>query len=54
VYFLSQLADETVEEMGLAPVSDIAELARLASRHESCLVLDDSQHAVATVAGEKP
>jgi hypothetical protein len=52
VYLLSQLEAETVEEMGLAPVADLEELTRLARRHESCIVLDDSQHAVATVAGE--
>lgn len=52
VYFLSQLADETVEELGLAPVSDLEELERLAGHHESCIVLDNSQHAVATVADE--
>jgi nickel-dependent lactate racemase len=52
VYFLSQLAAETVEEMGLAPVADLDELARLAGRHESYIVLDDSQYVVATVAGE--
>ena len=52
VYFLSQLDADTVEEMGLAPVADVDELVRLASRHESCIVLDDAQHAVATVDGE--
>ena len=41
-----------MEDMGLAPIADIDELARLAGRHESCIVLDDSQHVVATVAGE--
>jgi nickel-dependent lactate racemase len=52
VYFLSQLDAETVEDMGIAPVANLEELARLASRHESCIVLADSQHAVATVSGE--
>jgi hypothetical protein len=52
VYFLSQLDDELVEEMGLAPVSSLDQLARLARQHPSCIVLDDSQYAVATVAGE--
>jgi hypothetical protein len=52
VYFLSQLSTETIEDMGLAPVADIAELMRLAGRHESVVVLPDSQHAVATVIGE--
>jgi nickel-dependent lactate racemase len=49
VYFLSQLDEETVEDMGLAPIASTAELARLAGRHESCAVVEDSQHAVVTV-----
>jgi lactate racemase-like protein len=52
VYFLSQLEEELVEEMGLAPITDFDQLARLASHHESCLVLDDAQYAVATVTDE--
>ena len=38
--------------MGLAPIADFDQLARLAGHHESCLVLDDSQYAVATVADD--
>ena len=49
VYFLSQLDAETVEEMGMAPVADVKELARLASRHEDYIVLEDAQHALAIV-----
>jgi hypothetical protein len=52
VYFLSQLDAETVEDMGLAPMTDVAELTRLASRHDSVIVLPDSQHAVAMVEDE--
>jgi nickel-dependent lactate racemase len=52
VYFLSQLNSETVEDLGLAPVADIDELVRLAGRHESCVVINDAQNAVVTVAGE--
>jgi nickel-dependent lactate racemase len=52
VYFLSQLPEDVVEEMGLAPITDFDQLARLARHHESCLVLDDSQYAVATVADD--
>jgi nickel-dependent lactate racemase len=52
VYFLSQLDAETVEDLGMAPMADVGELFRLASRHDSVLVVPDSQHAVATVAGE--
>jgi nickel-dependent lactate racemase len=47
VYLLSQLAAETVEDMGLAPVADIGEIARLAGRHDSFALIEDSQHAVA-------
>jgi nickel-dependent lactate racemase len=53
VYFLSQLDAETVEDMGLAPMADIAELSRLASHHDTVIVLPDSQHAIATVEGEE-
>jgi nickel-dependent lactate racemase len=52
VYLLSQLPPETVEDMGLAPVSDIAELARLAGRHESFILIEDSQYTVVTVDTE--
>ncbi len=52
VYFLSQLDSETVEDLGFAPVGDVSELARLASRHGSCAVIEDSQHAMITVEGE--
>jgi nickel-dependent lactate racemase len=52
VYFLSQLDAETVEDLGLAPVADVQELARLASRHESVAVIEDAQHAIPTVDGE--
>jgi nickel-dependent lactate racemase len=52
VYFLSQLEDETVEEMGMAPVADVEELSRLARRHESYIVLENAQHAFVTVYGD--
>jgi hypothetical protein len=51
VYFLSQLDDETVEDLGVAPIASTAEVARLAGRHESCAVVEHSQHAVVTVDG---
>ena len=53
VYFLSQLDAETVEDLGLAPVADVHELARLASRHESVTVIENAQHAIPTVHGEE-
>ena len=52
VYFLSQLEPETVEDLGLAPVESVDELVRLAERHESVAVVEDSQYAVVTVADE--
>jgi nickel-dependent lactate racemase len=52
VYFLSQLDAETVEDLGLAPVESVDELVRLAGRHESFAVVEDSQNAVVTVAAE--
>jgi len=49
VYFLSRLDSEIVEDLGFAPVDSVDDLARLAGRHESCVVIDDSQHAVIAV-----
>lgn len=51
VYLLGGLEAEAVEELGIAPVGDLAELARLASRHESCILLEDSHQLVATADG---
>jgi nickel-dependent lactate racemase len=50
VYFLSQLDEETVEDLGLAPVASIDEIVRLAERQESFIVVEDSQNAVVTLA----
>ncbi len=49
VYFLSQLEADTVEDLGFAPIANLGELARLASRHESCVVIDDAQRAIVAV-----
>jgi hypothetical protein len=49
VYLLSRLDDETVEDLGFAPVDSVDELARLAGHHESFVVIDDSQRAVVDV-----
>jgi nickel-dependent lactate racemase len=51
VYLLSRLNEELVENLGLLPV-EASQLSRLASRHESCLVLENAQYAVAHVADE--
>ncbi len=50
VYFLSQLDDETVEDLGLAPVASIDEIVHLAERCESFAVVEDSHNAVVTLA----
>jgi hypothetical protein len=46
VFLLSQLDPDTVEDMGLAPVENIDQIARLAGQHESFAIVNDSQHAV--------
>ena len=52
VFLLSQLDEETVEDLGLAPVENIEQMARLAGRHESFAIVNDSQHAVVLIEGE--
>lgn len=53
VYLLSQLDEVTVEELGIAPVSAAAEVARLASRHRSCIVLGNAQYAFVTATADR-
>ncbi len=50
VYLLSQLSDETVEDMGLAPVESVDDLERLVGRHESFAMVNDAQHVVVAIA----
>ncbi len=50
VYFLSQLDEETVENLGLAPVESINEIVRLAKHYETFLVVEDVQNAVVALA----
>jgi nickel-dependent lactate racemase len=45
VYLLSRLDESLVADLGLAPVSSGAEVARFARRHDSCIVLANAQHA---------
>ncbi|MEZ6119219.1 MAG: lactate racemase domain-containing protein [Pirellulaceae bacterium] len=52
VYLLSELSEELVEELGVAFVTHPDEIARLASRHDSCIVLENAQQAVALVRDE--
>ena len=47
VYLLSRLEESTVEDLGRVPVADSSDIARLATRHESCIVLANAQHVVA-------
>ena len=52
VYLLSQLAESTVEELGLVAVANGAEVTRLADRSQSCIVLANAQYATPTVEDE--
>jgi nickel-dependent lactate racemase len=52
VYLLSRLDESVVEELGVAPVTAAAEIARLASRHRSCILLANAQFASPTAAGD--
>lgn len=49
VYFMSRLDDEVVEDIGMTPIAELAELARLAQRSSSCVVLNEVQHAATTL-----
>jgi nickel-dependent lactate racemase len=46
VYLISELDDETVEDLGISPIRP-DQLSRLASRHGSCLVLANAHRAIA-------
>jgi hypothetical protein len=46
VNLLSQLDEDVVESHGMAYVADGEEIARLCSRHESCIFLSSAQYAV--------
>jgi hypothetical protein len=46
VYLLSELDEETVEELGLAHVAGEEEIARLSRHHRSCILLADAQYAM--------
>jgi nickel-dependent lactate racemase len=48
VYLYSQLDDDVVEELGMAPVAAAADIGRLARRHSSCIVLGNAQFAEPT------
>jgi nickel-dependent lactate racemase len=46
VYLLSRLEPEIVEDLNLAPLADPEDVARLARRHASCIVLSNAAHAL--------
>ena len=46
VYLYSQLEEDLVEDLGIAPVTRISEIANLCLRSESCILLANAQHAV--------
>jgi nickel-dependent lactate racemase len=50
VYLLSQLEDETAEDLGFAPVTSIDEIVRLAEHYETFVIVEDSQNAVVKLA----
>lgn len=45
VYLLSQLNEELVESLGMAPVEQPSQIGRLPQRFDSCIVLANAQHA---------
>lgn len=49
VYLMSSMEPDFVETLGMAPVESFDQLQRLASRHESCIVLEDAHHVAAAV-----
>lgn len=52
VYLLSRLDEEVVEELGVGHVASATEIARLASRRGSCILLANAQYAVPTAVEE--
>ncbi|HET6884282.1 MAG TPA: hypothetical protein VFI31_29285, partial [Pirellulales bacterium] len=52
IYLLSQLDSSLVEELGLAPIDDPGDVARLARKHESCIVLANAQYVVPSPKAE--
>ena len=46
VYLRSRLAADVVEALGMTPIADDDELARLAAGREHCIVIEEAQHVV--------
>jgi nickel-dependent lactate racemase len=53
VYLLSNLAEDEVTSLGFAYVANPQEITRLATHHNSCILLPDAQYAWPTVASEQ-
>jgi lactate racemase len=53
VYLLSNLAEDDVTSLGFAYVANPHEITRLATHHNSCILIPDAQYAWPTVAGEQ-
>lgn len=49
IYLLSQLDESVVEDLGIAPMTDPADVQRLARRHESCIVMANAQYVTPVV-----
>lgn len=52
IYLLSQLDESLVDDLGMAPMTEPADVERLARRHESCIVLANAQYVVPMVNNE--
>jgi len=51
IYLLSGLAENVVEDLGMAYVADASEINNLCQRHSTCTLLSNAQHAWPTLAG---
>jgi nickel-dependent lactate racemase len=49
VYLLSRLDESLVDELGMVPLREPRDVARLAERHRSCIVLSNAALAIVTV-----
>ncbi len=52
VFLLSRLPAEDVEDLGVTPVADAKEIARLIQLHDSCVLIDGAQYAGVRREGE--
>jgi nickel-dependent lactate racemase len=49
VFLLSRLDHDLVEELGMAPIDDVAEINRLVRHYPNCTMISNAQHTVPTV-----